>query len=284
MNIEEANRMLLATVSEMYDEREAASICSLVMEHLTGMPKSVRVLHKIDALTAKQAELLQIYQHELRKYRPVQYVLGEAWFGSLPFYVNEHVLIPRPETEELVEWLIADSVARKSGETILDIGTGSGCIPVYIKKKRNDFRILAMDISESALEIAKKNSLVHGTVIEFLLCDFLNPLQWESVPPIDLIISNPPYIPENQKQFMDKHVKDFEPGMALFVPDHDPLIFYKNIGVFANQKLNAGGAVFLEIHHDHAREIMNWYELNGFKLELKKDYSGNNRMIKACRS
>jgi release factor glutamine methyltransferase len=284
MNIEEANRMLLATVSEMYDEREAASICSLVMEHLTGMPKSVRVLHKIDALTVKQTELLQIYQDDLKKYRPVQYVLGEAWFGSLPFYVNEHVLIPRPETEELVEWLISDSVSRKSGETILDIGTGSGCIPVYIKKKRNDFRILAMDISESALEIAKKNSLVHDTVIEFLLCDFLNPLQWESVPPIDLIISNPPYIPENQKQFMDKHVKDFEPGMALFVPDHDPLIFYRNIGVFANQKLKPGGAIFLEIHHDYAREIMNWYELNGFKLELKKDYSGNNRMIKACRS
>jgi release factor glutamine methyltransferase len=284
MNIEEANRILLSSVSEIYDEREAAAICSLVMEHLTGMPKSVRWMHKTETLSARQSELLQIYQDDLKICRPVQYVLGEAWFGSLPFYVNEDVLIPRPETEELVEWLLSDSISRGSGEAVLDIGTGSGCIPVYIKKKRGDFRILAMDVSENALEVARKNSIIHDTPIEFLLCDFLNPHQWESVPFADLIISNPPYIPENQKQFMDKHVKDFEPATALFVPDRDPLIFYRNIGDFAIQKLNPGGAIFLEIHHDYAREIMDWYILNGFTIELKKDYAGNNRMIKARRN
>jgi release factor glutamine methyltransferase len=283
MTIEEANRRLISSLSILYDEREAASISSLVMERLTGMPKSLRVLHKTEAFSIRQEELFQSYLADLINHRPVQYVLGEAWFGPMPFYVDENVLIPRPETEELVDWLLKDISTGDLGLTLLDVGTGSGCIPVYIKKKRKDLNVMALDISEAALQIAKKNGEMHDASIKFLLCDILDPGQREKLDPVDLIISNPPYIPEKQKQVLETHIRDFEPALALFVPDVDPIIFYKTIGHFAIQKLKPGGMIFLEIHHDFAKDIMEWYEKNGFSLELRKDLSGNNRMIKAGR-
>jgi release factor glutamine methyltransferase len=281
MTIEDANRLLIASLTGLYDEREAASVSSLVMERLTGMPKGLRVLNKRESFTNRQQELFQDWLTQLLRFRPVQYILGEAWFGPFPFYVDENVLIPRPETEELADWLLKDNADRPMGSAILDIGTGSGCIAVYLKKKRKDFSILGIDISEAALEIAKKNSLANEAETEFLLCDIRDPAQRDKLSPVDLIISNPPYIPERQKTSLDKHVKDFEPAVALFVPDEDPILYYKIIGDFAIEKLLPGGAVFLEIHHDFANDITEWYRLRGFLLELKKDFSGNNRMIKA---
>ena len=234
-------------------------------------------------LRSTQEALFNQYLADLMKQRPVQYVLGEAWWGGLSFYVNEQVLIPRPETEELADWLLKDESSRRRGISVLDIGTGSGCIAVYLKKKRLDFHVMALDISEPALEVAKKNGEVHHTDITFILCDIRTPELWNDLPETDLIISNPPYIPEKQKQSLDKHVRDFEPALALFAPDMDPILFYKMIGELAKVKLKPGGALFLEIHHDHAGEIRDWYAKNGFTLELKKDFSGNNRMIKAWR-
>ena len=281
MTIEEANRLLIASMTGLYDEREAASVSSLVMERLTGMPKGLRVMHKSESFTNIQENLFRDWLTQLLRSRPVQYILGEAWFGPFPFYVDESVLIPRPETEELADWFLKDNSGRPMGSSVLDIGTGSGCIAVYLKKKRKDFGLLAIDVSEAALEIAKKNSLTNEAEMEFLLCDIRDPAQREKLSPVDLIISNPPYIPERQKASLDKHVKDFEPAIALFVPDEDPILYYKIIGDFAIDKLLPGGAVFLEIHHDFANEITAWYESRGFLLELKKDFSGNNRMIKA---
>ena len=141
--------------------------------------------------------------------------------------------------------------------------------------------MLGLDISESALEIAKRNAENQHVHIHFFQCDIRDQNQWEQIPALHLIISNPPYIPEKQKQILEKHVRDFEPGLALFVPDDDPIIFYKLIGHLALKKLLPGGALYLEIHHDYAKEIMDWYGKNGFALELRKDFSGNNRMIKA---
>jgi release factor glutamine methyltransferase len=281
MTIDSANRLIISSLTGLYDERESASISSMIMERLTGMPKSRRVEHKADLFTNKQEELFTYYLDELMKYRPVQYVLGEAWFGPLLFFVDENVLIPRPETEELADWLLKDSTGKGLGLSVLDIGTGSGCIPVYIKKKREDFKVIALDISEGALDIAKKNSRQHDADIDFYLMDIRNPDEWEKLPFPDLIISNPPYIPEKQKKSMDKHVKDFEPGLALFVPDEDPIHFYKIIGELARKKLKPGGIIFLEIHHDYADQIVNWYKNNGYSIELKKDFSGKDRMIKA---
>lgn len=284
MTIEEANRLIIASLTGPYEEREAASISSLVMERLTGMPKSLRLLHKKNPFTAKQQEVFQQWLAELLRQRPVQYVMGEAWFGPFAFYVDENVLIPRPETEELVDWLLKDNVTADPGKSVLDIGTGSGCIPVYIKKKRKDLHVMGADISEEALKIAKRNALANDAEIRFYLSDVRDPMQTEKLPYADLIISNPPYIPEKQKALLDKHVRDFEPALALFVPDEDPIMFYKIIGEFAIQKMNPGGRLFLEIHHDYAKNIVEWYQEKGFLLELKKDFSGNNRMIKAWRN
>lgn len=281
MTIELANRLLLSSLSELYDEREAASISSLVLEYITGMPKGLRLLQKTDLFTARQEDLLRSYIRELTNHKPVQYVLNEAWFGPMPFYVDENVLIPRPETEELVDWLLRDNALRGPGTSVLDIGTGSGCIPVFIKKKRNDFNVLGLDISEAALKIAKKNADKLEVNIHLFQCDIRDQNQWKSIPVMDIIVSNPPYIPEKQKQNLERHVRDFEPELALFVPDDDPIIYYKLIGQLALIKLKPGGVLFLEIHHDYAKDIMNWYEKNGFSLELRKDFSGNNRMIKA---
>jgi release factor glutamine methyltransferase len=281
MTIEVANRLLLSSLSGLYDERETSSISSMILEHLTGMPKNLRLIQKTDLLSAKQEQLLKSYIQELINHRPVQYVLNEAWFGSMPFYVDENVLIPRPETEELVDWLLKDGSLRGPGTVVIDIGTGSGCIPVCVKKKRMDFNVLALDISEAALEIAKKNAEKMNVHIHFFPCDIRDQNQWGKIPASHMIISNPPYIPEKQKQILEKHVRDFEPGLALFVPDEDPIVFYKLIGHLALQKLLPGGALFLEIHHDYAKDIMDWYGKNGFSLELRKDFSGNNRMIKA---
>jgi release factor glutamine methyltransferase len=283
MTIDSANRLLIASLSGMYDERESAAISSLVMERLVSMSKSERLLHKSDALKAAQQLLFNQYLDDLLKQRPVQYVLHEAWFGGLPFFVDERVLIPRPETEELVDWLMQDENKEGSGLTVLDVGTGSGCIPVCIKRKRPDWHVFALDVSEGALEIAKKNSRLHQTDVEFILCDIRDNAQWDRLPLPDLIVSNPPYIPEKLKSSLDKHVRDFEPSLALFAPDSDPILFYKIIGELALLKLKSGGFLFLEIHHDHSRDIMEWFRAKGFELELRKDFSGNNRMIKAWR-
>jgi release factor glutamine methyltransferase len=284
MTIDSASRLLIASLSGIYDEREAASISSMVIEHLTGMSKSERLLHKQDFLLSKQEEFFNLYLQDLLKQRPVQYVLHEAWFGGLLFYVDERVLIPRPETEELADWMIKDGGSFPKGLTVLDIGTGSGCIPVYIKRKRPDFHVLALDISEAALEIAIKNSKFHHAEVEFILCDIRDNVQWDRLPFVDIMVSNPPYIPEKLKLSLDIHVRDFEPSIALFVPDADPILFYKIIAEIASLKLRPGGSLFLEIHHDHAKEIMSWFGAKGFELILRKDFSGNNRMIKAWRA
>jgi len=283
MTIDGASRLLKASLLSMYGEREAASISSLVMEHLTAWPKTVRLLHKSDALTSIQEEHLHQYLADLIRQRPVQYVLEESWFGNLPFYVDERVLIPRPETEELANWLLKDERSERQGLTVLDIGTGSGCIPVYLKKKRVDFQVTALDISGPALEVATKNCRIHQVEIELLKCDIRDKEQAKRLAAVDLIISNPPYIPERQKQSLDHHVKNFEPALALYVPDDDPLQFYKIIGELALEKLKTAGALFLEIHPDFAKDMLAHYERMGYLTELKKDFSGNNRMIKAWR-
>jgi release factor glutamine methyltransferase len=251
----------------------------MVMEHITKKSKSERLLHRQDQLGMEQEDLFNKWLPDLLNQRPVQYVLQEAWFGGMPFYVDEQVLIPRPETEELTEWLIQD--AKGTDQAVMDIGTGSGCIPALIKRRRPDLHVFALDISQAALEIAKKNCLLLHAAVDFILCDILDKTMWDHLPCIDFIISNPPYIPEKLKPSLDKHVRDFEPPLALFAPDTDPILFYKVIGEMARSKLKTRGAIYLEIHHDHAKEIVDWYQEHRFSISLKKDLSGNNRMIKA---
>jgi release factor glutamine methyltransferase len=284
MTIEDANRQLISSLGTIYDDREASSIASLVMEKLTGASKSLRVIHKLNELPEDQEILFRKWFEELMLNRPVQYVLGEAWFSGLRFYVDERVLIPRPETEELVAWVLEDLEPLLTEDfKILDIGTGTGCIPVSIGKKRKDLRLLACDFSIPALEVARKNSQDNQVPVEFIYADMLSNSSWDLIPAINMIISNPPYIPGQQRAVLDKHVRNFEPAIALFVPDEDPIVFYKQIGLLAKKKLIGGGKVFLETHHDYSKAVLTWYQENGFTVELRKDLSGKNRMIRAIK-
>jgi release factor glutamine methyltransferase len=300
MDLLMAQQHLLAQLKEMYDEREAAIIADWVMEKVTGLKKIDRILEKKLELPAAALDLLKKYSTELANHRPVQYVLQESWFCGLRFYVDEQVLIPRPETEELVKWLV-DEVASQQPFTVLDVGTGSGCIAISVavalKTKRvqtptgvpraapaNAPAIYACDISAEALAIARRNAAAHQAPIEFRLLDFLDSTQRSSLPPIQAIISNPPYISVGEKSGMAPHVVGFEPHLALFVADDDPLLFYKALAAFAIDRLLPGGAIFMEIHEALAAPVIQLFHTAGFShITLKKDMAGRDRMIKATR-
>jgi release factor glutamine methyltransferase len=228
---------------------------------------------------------LQQYTEELLQHRPIQYVLQESWFCGLKFYVDEHVLIPRPETEELVEWVVSE--AGGSGQTgtggvILDVGTGSGCIAVALKRQLPSSDVYGCDVSGDALAIAQRNATTLGADLHLHRLDFLDSRQWESLPRVDYLVSNPPYIPIKDKETMAAHVVAFEPHGALFVEDNDPLVFYRALAEFAKGKLAPGGALFAEIHEDLAAAALDLFIAAGFQqVVLRKDLQGKDRMIKA---
>lgn len=215
---------------------------------------------------------------QLKSHKPVQYVIGETEFFGKKFFLNDQVLIPRPETEELVEWLLAETPNAK--QTILDIGTGSGCIPVILKLYLSEATVYALESSNQAMEVAVRNSSYHQTDIHFILDDFLK-MHFNSLPSLDLIISNPPYIAASEKETMPKNVVNFEPENALFVPDHDPLLFYKKILQLAKTKLNPNGKIFVEINQNLAKETHELFSTTFYNVETKKDISGNFRFIKS---
>jgi release factor glutamine methyltransferase len=297
MTVYEAQQQLQTALVELYDDREAANIADWVMEHVTGLRKIDRIMHKQSPLAPEKAARLQEYTRELLTHRPVQYVLHEAWFCGMPFYVDENVLIPRPETEELVEWVVENgnrpSYAKASaGEAdgrrqkaemlrILDIGTGSGCIPVSLKKKLPQAEVYACDVSEGALAIASRNAAAQQTSINFLQIDFLDQNSWSSLPEVDIIVSNPPYIPQSDKNTMLQNVLAYEPHLALFVPDNDALVFYDAIARFAQRSLANQGCVFVEIHEDLGKKTKELFESKGFNAEVKKDFQGKDRLVKA---
>jgi release factor glutamine methyltransferase len=185
------------------------------------------------------------------------------------FFVDENVLIPRPETEELTDWLLNDSAGRNP-DYLCWISAREAVVSRFILKKAKGFQDHGTGHISEGLWRLQKNSRLHDADVDFILMDIRDPDQWGKLPFQDLIISNPPYIPEKQKRSMDKHVKDFEPGVALFVPDEDPILFYKIIGGFGLQKLKPAGLIFLEIHHDYADQIVDWYGKNGYAFELKR--------------
>ncbi|WP_205512484.1 peptide chain release factor N(5)-glutamine methyltransferase [Longitalea arenae] len=309
MTVHEAQQQLQTSLYTLYDNREAANIAGWVMEHVTGMRKIDRIMHKQSLLPPEQISRLQQYTSELLSHKPVQYVLHEAWFCGLPFYVDENVLIPRPETEELVEWVVSeaqlyevrskkyearnaepgnkslkpnDEVAKANGSSslsILDIGTGSGCIPVALKKKIPQAEVYSCDVSAAALAVAARNASTHGADVHFLQADFLDPRTWPGLPAVDIIVSNPPYIPHSDQSSMLQHVLAYEPHLALFVPNEDPLVFYDAMACFAQQYLLPGGALFAEIHEDLGERTKTLFESKGFVAEVKKDFQGKDRMI-----
>ena len=282
MTIQQARQQLLFQLFHIYEEREARTIADMVMEHLTGWKKIDRVMNKETPLSLPKQQLLEQYISELLEHKPVQYVLNEAWFAGMKLYVDKEVLIPRPETEELVSWMVSELRAPIADLKILDIGTGSGCIPIALKKKLAEASVYACDISEHALEIARKNAGEHQTSIEFIACDFLNKEERKHLPQVDVIVSNPPYIPVTEKALLPENVVKYEPHLALFVSDDDPFQFYLAIAEFAKQKLSKEGVVYVEIHEDLSTAVKELFSKKGFKkIELKKDLQEKHRMVKA---
>lgn len=273
-------RQALKTI---YSKSESENITDWVFEQVTGKKKLERRDLKEEDLSPDQLLLLKNYLNQLENHTPVQYVLGESWFYKRKFFVNNNVLIPRPETEELVEWIIQEIKQRENltSCSILDIGTGSGCIPISLKKEMPGCTVSALDVSAGALEVAKRNAVNNQADVIFFEINFLDEQEWQTLSHFDIIVSNPPYIPLTEKGMLDKNVTDFEPSIALFVEDGDPFIFYIEIARFALKHLSPGGKVFVEVHEDFAGDVKTVFENNGFVATIKKDIYGKERMVSA---
>lgn len=278
----EAFRKLRTDLIDIYGANEAAAIAKMVIEQLSGMTYTQMLVSKDVSIDKEKTQILEEVYQKLVNGIPIQYALGYADFYGLSFKVNEAVLIPRPETEELVAWIIKDCEEEKDKQiNILDIGTGSGCIPITIKKHITESKITSCDISKGALEVAQKNADSHNTTINFIQLDFLNSNDWNTLGCYDVIVSNPPYIPESDRAEMHENVKDHEPNIALFVPTEDPQLFYRQIAVFGQTHLNNDGMIYCELHKDYGVETEVLFKELGYKTELRKDMHGNDRMLKA---
>lgn len=262
----------------IYDPNEAEAITHLIFEELACFSKASLITEPNKEVNPQKNFLLENALHLLKQNKPVQYVIGHTWFYQLKFKVNEAVLIPRPETEELVSEVIS-FINIHHKKNCLDIGTGSGCIPISIKKNIPALNISAMDVSLDALKVAKENAAFHHTQINFLHHDFLNESKWPALENFDVIVSNPPYIPIVEKTMLASNVADNEPALALFVPTDDPLLFYRKIAAFAKTNLNNGGAIFMETHVDYAQDVAQLFTENGFKATVKKDFFENDRIV-----
>ena len=273
---------LHTSLQNVYSESEIHVLGMLILEKLTGFSRTRLLTDKEIILNETQRELSIHFLERLKKHEPIQYILGETEFCGLKFKVSPSVLIPRPETEELVEW-VKPPHPPKGGflsgtPTLLDVGTGSGCIAVALKKKYPSATVSAIDISAEALKVASENAALNQVDVEFIQDDILHPAttdrKW------DVIVSNPPYIPASEQRYLHKNVTDFEPHLALFVPDDDPLLFYRRIAAFALEHLTSQGRLYFEIHQSLGRQCCLLLESMGFRsVELRKDLSGNDRMI-----
>lgn len=284
MTIHEATYFLLKKLRSIYAESEASQITDWVMENITGSGKTERMLYKNSAITDKEEVQLNQYADKLMMNEPVQYVLGEAWFAGMKFHVDKNVLIPRPETEEMLDWVIADCRLQIVDLDILDIGTGSGCIAVSLKKKLPRSHIKAVDVCSEALFVATNNAINLDAEVDFVLLDFLDKNKWNELGLFDIIISNPPYVKQDEITTMHQRVTNHEPHLALFVPDNDALLFYKAIAGFGKTHLQPGGAIYVEINEALGKEVTELFKKEGYtSIEIKKDMQGKERMVKVKR-
>ena len=274
-----AKKYIFEQLSPVYPKQEIESFSRLIFEKILGLSPVQVHLNRNETISA--ANLVQIKEivHRLTQFEPIQYILGETEFYGLNFTVNPSVLIPRPETEELVDWIINDS--RDSAPCILDIGTGSGCIPVALVKNLPGSSAEGWDISAEALITASRNALINQAEVSFRCVDVLNSTQLKPTGYYDIIVSNPPYITPAEKVHMQQNVTQFEPHLALFVPDNDPLIFYRKIAELAMGHLRSGGHLYLEINEKFGNQTADLLASHGFiKIILKQDINGKERMTK----
>lgn len=265
-------------LGELFPEREIRNLFYLTLEDVLGFNRGFILSNQVRAFSEDQMDQLQQVLYRLKVGEPIQYIVGFTYFDDLKINVAPEVLIPRPETEELVSW-VQETIQDQKNRKVEDWCTGSGCIALTIKNRNSSFEVKGFDISPEALEIAKLNANELNLDVEFQINNALEP---ETGNKVDVIISNPPYIPWKEKDEMHQNVTAFEPDLALFVPNEDPLLFYRTLAEYAAESLNENGYLFFELHENYAFETKSLVEKLGFSsVEIKEDLQGKNRMLKA---
>ncbi len=268
------------TLGQHYSSSEINGFIRIIFESVCGYSLTDLILYKNNILSDSLRKQIDKIVERIDQNEPIQYVLGRSLFCGISFSVTPDVLIPRPETEELVELITARHAG--SAPRILDMGTGSGCIAVSLAKKLPESRVEAWDISEKALQVARKNAQENQANVTFKQVDITRELPPEAVQPYDIIVSNPPYVCLREKAEMERNVLDYEPHLALFVPDEDPLLFYRAILCAGKRLLAEGGFIYFEINRMFGHQTVSLLRQNGYeKTEIIQDLSGNDRMVAA---
>ncbi len=283
MTINDFKKTFLSKLREVYPLNEARNVFFLLMKRHLNITRVDLSLYPNREINPQKEHLLHTALEKLIDYCPIQYILGDTEFYGSTFKVNKDVLIPRPETEELVEWIIKDLNEKDKNRKevrILDIGTGSGCIAISIAKNLDNKNVLAIDISEKALVLARKNAIENKVKLHFIQADILKPIDLGIK--LDVIVSNPPYVRELEKKEMKNNVLKYEPDIALFVKDEDPLLFYDKISDLAVQNLNTNGKLYFEINQFLSKDVKTLLKEKGFNnIQIRKDMFGKDRMVKA---
>ena len=285
MKIKQYRTYFIEELAPFYDAYEAESFFYLILEDKHKLRQIDLALNHELVFEEADIEKWKILLTELKKEVPIQYLLGKTNFYGLDFEVNEHVLIPRPETEELVEWIISENskIERFKNLKILDIGTGSGCIAISLAKNIPNAKVFAIDVSEDALAMAKKNAKNNNVAVTFLLQSILETDDLKQ--DFDIIVSNPPYVRNLEKQEIKKNVLNYEPHLALFVQDNDALLFYRKIAELAQKNLVENGQLYFEINQYLGAEMNDLLrKLNFRNIELRKDIYDNDRMMRGLKS
>ena len=284
MKIKEYRSYFIHELTPIFDEGEAESFFYLILENKQQLKRIDLALQPDLTISADQIKVWNIILEQLKQEIPIQYLLGKTSFYGLDFEVNPAVLIPRPETEELVDWIIksnADAQTLKKIK-ILDIGTGSGCIAISLAKNIPDAQVFAIDVAAEALATAQKNAEINEVHVTFINKNILETTDLEQQ--FDIIVSNPPYVRNLEKEEIKKNVLDYEPHLALFVEDNDALIFYRKIAELTQKNLSENGQLFFEINQYLGQEMMELLEKMNFKnIELRKDIYGNDRMMRGIK-
>ncbi len=277
--LREIKRQYLKELETVYDKQEANSLLNILIKHFFGLSRVDQAVQTDFRLSESEILKLHFAVKDLKNEKPVQYITGETEFQGLKLKVTPEVLIPRPETEELIDLIVKENTSRKIN-SILDIGTGSGCIALSLKKYFPESEVTGIDISENSLKIANENSELNGLQVNFVKADILDSNVKNKFEKFDLIVSNPPYVTEDDKILMKKNVLEFEPHLALFVENNEPLVFYEKIADFSVEKLNPDGQLWFEVNEKYGYEVSGLLKHKGFKnVMVIKDFMGKERFV-----
>jgi release factor glutamine methyltransferase len=280
--IKDIRLYLMHELAEMYEEQEINALTGIMIKTVFGLTRLHQHTMSGQGITAQQAERLIDICTQLKTGKPIQYILGDTIFYDCVIKVNQYTLIPRPETEELADLIIKEN-KMYSGH-IIDFGTGSGCIAIALAANIKGSSVTGIDISGEAVRTAQENALINNVSVSFIEGDILHPAMWKTMT-AGIIVSNPPYVRESEKQYMNKNVLDFEPFNALFVPDSDPLVFYRAVLEIASEVLNPGGKIYFEINEALGEPMIKLLELRGYSgIEILKDLNGKERIIKGTKN